>query len=238
MAGVAPTAVVYVVLLAVPGHAETSHYAGPMPVYAGHLLQSGIALGERVTQAGHAAAPVLERINTFAPWALAALGLLCLARRDQTLYVRFASALVLCAAANLVVFVAVWGTPVHELPLIHGYWALPAVRAGWYVLLALAVAATDVKAWPRVAVTLVATAEVVVVVVGTDRQLPAVLSAAVVPIAAWYSVGRLRRREAKLQRRVAGAQEPAGDVVVLRSSRTRAPEPQAGTEPLPLPRAG
>ncbi|WP_162833497.1 hypothetical protein [Streptomyces sp. CB09001] len=207
----AATAVVYIVLLVMPGHAETSHHAGPMPVFAERLLQDGTALGERVASVGPDAAHVLERVNTLAPWSLVALGLLWLARRDQTLYVRFASALVLCAAVNLVIFLTGRSAPVRELPLVHGYWTLPAIRAGWYVLLALVAAATTVKTWPRVAVTLVATIEVTVAVVGTDRQMLAVLSAAVVPIAAWYSAGRLRRRKAK---------------------------PQAGSEPLPLPRAG
>lgn len=174
------TAVVYVVLLAVPGHTGTSHYAGPMPASAERLCRYGIALGERVTPAGQDAAHVLGRINTLALWPPVALGLLWSARRDRTLSVRFA--------------------------------------------------------WPRDAVTLVATVEVPVVVVA--RQLLAVLSAAVVPIAAWYSVGRLRHREAKLQRRVAGAQEPGGDVVVLQSSRTQAPEPQVGPESSPSPWAG
>ncbi|WP_399893413.1 hypothetical protein ACGH7X_35345 [Streptomyces sp. BBFR51] len=197
VAGAATTAVAYFVSLEVLGHAEASRHVRPLPVSAERLLPYGIALGERLVSAGQDAAHVLERINTLAPWPLVALGLLRLARRDQALYVRFASALVLCSAAHLVVFVAGWGAPVRELPLVHGYWTLPAVRAGWFVLLALTAAATTARAWPRAAVTLVATVEVAVVVQGTDRQLLAFLSAAVVPVAAWYSAGRLRHRDTK-----------------------------------------
>ncbi|MGW0707833.1 hypothetical protein ACWD4G_18040 [Streptomyces sp. NPDC002643] len=239
-AGVAATTFAYVALLAVPDHVGSSFGTGLTSASARRLRPYGAAVAEQVTSAGQVGAQLLERVSAFAPWPLATLGLIWLARRDQTLYVRLASALLLFGAAGLVVFASVRGLSVRELPLVHGYLSLPAVRASWFVLLGLAVVATTTKAWPRVTVALVAAGEVVGAVSATDPELLAVLLAAVVPVVAWNAAGRLFPRAEKQRHRAAGTVESDADVVVLQQPRTRAPQTHAGPAPTPVPlrRAG
>jgi hypothetical protein len=92
-AGMAATLLVYAVLLAVSGRADTFAEAGWMSSAAGRLRPYGAAVAERGVAFAHDTAQAPTWIVAFAPLPLVALSLLWLARRDQRVYVRLATAL-------------------------------------------------------------------------------------------------------------------------------------------------
>ncbi|MGW2890985.1 hypothetical protein ACWDDN_37915 [Streptomyces griseoruber] len=168
-----------------------------------------------------------------------ALSLLWLAHRDQKVYARLATALLLSGTVGLAVFAAAQGRPVGEVPLAREYLTMPGVRAGWYVLMALAVIATTTKVRPRVAVTLIALSSAAAAVPTADRPWLSALSAAAVPLLAWYAAGRLLTREEKSRTAAdaSRAAEPPGHVVPFRP-RTLPPEPRGVQDLVPLGRTG
>lgn len=91
-AGVAATLLVYAVLLAVSGRAETFTEAGWTASAAGRLRPYGAAVAERGVVFAHDAAQALTWMVAFVPLPLVALSLLWLAQRDQRVYVRLAAA--------------------------------------------------------------------------------------------------------------------------------------------------
>lgn len=156
---------------------------------------------------------------------LAVLSLLWLARRDQRLYVRLATALLLFGAVGLGATAMVRGWPVHETSLIRDYLALPGVHAGWYVLMAFAVVAATTKTGPRIGVTFIALFAVVTALCTTEHPMVDLLPAAVGPLLAWYATGRLPRW-GKRQSRAAGDAFPV--VPQVGTASERVPLRQAG----------
>ncbi|MFE3032965.1 hypothetical protein ACFXKY_15140 [Streptomyces canus] len=213
-AGVAAVLLVYVVLLTVSARSASFAEADWTSSAAGHLHPYGVSVAERGVAFAHAAAQALTRIVPSAPVPLAVLSLLWLARRNQRLYVRLATAFLLSGAAGLGVAAAVRGWPVHETSLFRDYSAFPGVYAGWYVLMAGAVAATTTRTWPRAGVMLMVLGAVVTAACTTDRLLLVALSAAVGPLLAWYATGRLPLREER-QPREAGSAAVISDPVSL-----------------------
>ncbi|WP_432194301.1 hypothetical protein [Streptomyces sp. bgisy027] len=238
--GVVAALLAYVALLALSAGSESFAEADWMSSAAGRLSPYGAAVAERTVAFAHAAAQALTWIAAFAPVPLLVLSLLWLARRDQRLYVRLATALLLSGAAGLGVVAVTGGWQAGETSLIRDYLALPGVSAGWYLLMALAVVATTAKTWSRAAASLIALTAATAAVSTTDRTWLAVLSSVVVPLLAWFATGRLRDREEGKPRRApaaASAGESPSRVVSLRN-RARGPEPGVTSQPVPLRQAG
>ncbi|MET7728692.1 hypothetical protein [Streptomyces mirabilis] len=239
MAGLAVTLLVYAGLLAASVREEESLVeAGWTSSAAERLRPYGTVAAERGAAFVHDVAQVLTWILALAPAPLAVLSLLWLARRDQRVYMRLAVALLLSGTAGLGVFARVRGA--REASLFGDYLALPGVRAGWYVLMALAVVATTSKTWPRAAVLLITVlAAVTGASTGGDLWLAA-LPAVVVPLLAWWAAGHLPEGKEKQSRGGADAL-PAGESrgrVLSFRPRTRAPEPTGTPGPAPLREAG
>ncbi|MEV7891179.1 hypothetical protein ACWD3I_22855 [Streptomyces sp. NPDC002817] len=223
--GVVAVLLVHVVLLTLSARSEAFAEGGWTLSAAGRLRPYGASVAEWGAASGHAAAQALTWIVAFAPVPLAVLILLWLARRDQGLYVRLATALLLSGASGLGVFAAVRGWPVRETSLIRDYLALPGIHAGWYVLMAWAVATATTKIWPRAGVMLIALSAVAAAVSTTDRPVLAALPAAVGPLLAWYATGRLPGRE---ERQPRGAVDGSRAVTRHGVAAERVPLRQAG----------
>ncbi|GAA0298051.1 hypothetical protein ACKI1I_13295 [Streptomyces turgidiscabies] len=238
MAGLAVTLFVYAGLLAASVREEGAlAEAGWTSSTAERLRPYGTFAAENGTAFVHDVAQVLTWILALAPVPLAVLSLLWPARRDQRVYMRLAVALLLSGTAGLVVFA--WVRGAREASLFGDYLALPGVRAGWYVLMALAVVATTSKTWPRAAVLLIAVlAAVTGASSGGDLWLAALPAVVVSPLA-WWAAGHLPEGEEPSH---GGADalptgESRGRVLSLRP-RTRAPEPTGTSGPAPLREAG
>ncbi|MEV7887010.1 hypothetical protein ACWD3I_40680 [Streptomyces sp. NPDC002817] len=156
---------------------------------AEHLHPYGIAAADAGAEFVHDVAQALTWILVLAPLPLAVLILLWLARRDQQAYLRLAIALLLSGTAGLGVLAV--GQEAREASLFGDYLAVPAVSAGWYVPMALAVVTTTTKTWPRVTVLPIAlTATAAGASTGGSLWLAA-LPAVVVPLLAWLAAGHL-----------------------------------------------
>lgn len=241
MAGLAVTLLVYSGLLAVSVREEESFVEVSWTSSAADRLRPyGTAVTERSTAFLHDGVQALTWTLALALLPLAALSLLWLAQRDQQAYMRLAIALLLSGTAGLGVFAVVRRWPVREESLFGDYLALPGVRAGWYVLMALAVVATTSKTWTRATVLLIALlAAGAGVSTGSSLWLAALL-AVVVPLLAWYAAGYFPQGIEKHVRRGANA-SPAGHSRARALSfrpPTRAPELTDTPEPAPLRQAG
>ncbi|ULR55705.1 hypothetical protein [Streptomyces deccanensis] len=255
VAGLAVVLLVYAGLLATAVRGEEPVVeAGWTSSAAERLRPYGTVAAETGTAFVHDAAQLLTSILAFAPLPLAVLSLLWLARRDERVYLRLAVALLLSGTAGLGVFAEVRG--VREASLFGDYLALPGVRVGWYVLMALAVVATTSKTWPRAAVLLLAVLAAVSGASnggGGDLWLAA-LPAVVVPLLAWYVAGHLPDEKGEHARGDADA-SPAGEsrgrVLSFQPrpwplpqawprslARARAPESTGTPGPAPLREAG
>ncbi|WP_328875443.1 hypothetical protein OHT76_38185 [Streptomyces sp. NBC_00287] len=241
MAGLAATLLVYSGLLAVSVREQESLVeVGWTSSAAEHLRTFGTAVAERGAAFLHDGVQALTWILAPASLPLAVLSLFWLARRDQHVYMRLAIALLMSGTAGLGVFAVVRGWPVDEASLLGDYVTLPGVRAGWYVLMALAVIATIPKTWPRAAVLLIALLAAVAAASNGDSPWLAALPAVVVPLLAWVAAGHLPQDKEKYSRGGANAL-PAGDSqgrVLSFRPRTRAPEPTDTPVPAPLRQAG
>lgn len=239
--GVAGTGLVYGGLLTVT--------ADDNPIFGtdwvGSAAETARPFGAAVTAGwatfGEATTAALGRVEAFAAWPLMALTLLWLASRNQPVYLRGALALFVSNAAGLAVFASLQGFPPDEAALTGGYWALPGVRAGGYVLMALAVVALTARRRVRAAATAVALLAVTAAVLTTDHHPLGTLSAAAAPLLAWYGVAALQSGRAAGRRSADAAPlatVPEAGVVTLRPRAEAAPEERAGAGPVPLPRAG
>jgi hypothetical protein len=200
----------------------------------------GTAVTDGWVTFGQATTQVLGRIETFAVWPLMALTLLWLASRNQTLYLRGALALFAANAAGLVGLASLQGFSAHETSLVHDYLALPGVRAGWYLLMALAVVANTTRFWARAAATVIALSAGMGAVLTTDQHLLAASLAVGAPLLAWYGVATLQYGQPVGRRRAVAASRvplPEGVVLPLRP-RVEAPEEWAGSGTVPLRQAG
>ncbi|MFF4357578.1 hypothetical protein [Streptomyces sp. NPDC001604] len=223
--GVVATLLVYVVLLGASVRAGSFAEADWMSSAAGRLQPYGAAAAERGAAFTHAVAQALIWIFAFVPLPLVVLSLLWLARRDQEVYVRLAVALLLSGAAGLGAVAVLRGWPVRETSLIRDYLALPGVHAGWYVLMASAVAAATARTWPRIGVMLIAPAAVVAAVSTTGIPLLDALPAAIAPLLAWYATGRLPGRNEGKSR---GAADVPPGVTQFGAASERVPLRRAG----------
>ncbi|WP_060886923.1 hypothetical protein [Streptomyces caniscabiei] len=195
MAGLVVTLLVYAGLFATSVRDEESLVEAGWTSSAARIRPYGTVAAERGTAFVHEVAQALNWILALAPLPLAVLSLLWLARRDQRVYLRLAVALLLSGTAGLGVFAEMRGA--REASLFGDYLELPGVRAGWYVLMALAVVATTSKTWPRATVLLIAVlAALTGASTGRDLWLTA-LSAVVVPVLAWYVAGHLPYEKGK-----------------------------------------
>ncbi|GAB3008809.1 hypothetical protein GCM10023080_088500 [Streptomyces pseudoechinosporeus] len=240
IAGVAATLLMYSGLLAVSVRKEAFVEVGWTSSAAERLRPYGTVAAERGAAFVHDVAQALTWILALAPLPLAVLSLLWLARRDQQVYMRLAIALLLSGAAGLGVFASVREWPVRETSVLGDYLALPGVRAGWYVLMALAVVATTSKTWPRVTVLLIALSAAVAGASTGGSLWLAALSAVVAPLLAWYAAGHLPYEKEKHPRGDADAL-PAGDSqgrVLSFRPHTQVPKPTDTPEPAPLRQAG
>ncbi|MFC8198892.1 hypothetical protein ACFUTV_26365 [Streptomyces sp. NPDC057298] len=215
--GVAAVLLVYAVLLTVSARSASFAEADWTSSVTGRLRPYGVSVAEWGVAFVHAGAQALTWIVASAPVPLTVLSLLWLARRDQRLYARLATALLLSGAAGLGVVAAVQGWPVRETSLFRDYSAFPGVQAGWYVLMAGAVAAATTRTWPRAGVMLIVLGAVVAVACTTDRPLLVVLSGAVGPLLAWYATGRFLLREER-QPREAGSAAVVSNPAPLRQA--------------------
>lgn len=238
-AGLAVTLLVYTTLLTVSVREAKSFGAvGWTSSAADRLRPYGTTVTEKSAALLHDGAQALTWILALAPLPLAVLSLLWLARRDQQVYLRLAVALLLSGTAGLGAFAVVRGA--REASLFGDYLALPGVRAGWYVLMALAVVATTSKPRPRAAVLLIALVAAVAGASTGGSLWLAALPAVVVPLLAWCTAGHLPYGKEEHSRGGANAL-PAGDSpepVLSFRTRTRAPEPTDTPEPAPLLQAG
>ncbi|MEV5842366.1 hypothetical protein AB0M32_10390 [Streptomyces sp. NPDC051985] len=189
------TASVYAALLMTTAH-DRSCLDGWTASAAGHLspCASGTAAG--AVELGRAMGHLSARVGAFTPLPLTALALFWLAHRHQAVYVRGAAALLLSGSVDLGVVAVAHGLPVGDDSLVGAYGALPGVRAGWYLLAALAVVASEPKPWVRVVAALTASSAVAAGVSATDHHLLGSALAVAVPLSAWYAAGRLPGRRA------------------------------------------
>ncbi|MFI7501565.1 hypothetical protein ACIBVL_24295 [Streptomyces sp. NPDC049687] len=241
MAGLAATLLVYSGLLAVSIREEQSFVkAGWTSSAADRIRPWRTAAAESGVTLVHTAAQALTWILALTPLPLAVLSLLWLARRDQRVYLRLAIALWLSGTAGLGVFAVVQGWPVREASLLGDYLALPGVRAGWYVLIALAVIATTSKTWPRAAVVLLALLAAAARASTGGSLWNAALPAVVVPLLAWSAAGHLPHENGKHSRAGANALAVGDSRGRLLSFRppTQTPEPRDTPEATPLRQAG
>ncbi|MFE9444412.1 hypothetical protein ACFYO2_36740 [Streptomyces sp. NPDC006602] len=197
--GATVTVLVYAALLVWPAGNEGLFEASWVRFGAEHLRTPAAAAAERLAAFGQDTARTLTPLYAVALWPLGALALLWLARRHPVVYVRGAFAVLLSGAAGLTVLAVEQGLPGHETSLVHDYLALPGVRAGWYVLMALAVLTTATRAWIRAAALVIALVVDAATVTTVHQHLLGGLLAAAVPLIAWYTAGRLRLRT-RLQR--------------------------------------
>lgn len=136
------------------------------------------------------AAPLLSGVHSVAHWSLMALTLLWLGRRHQALYTRGALALLLSSGAGFAVLTVSRCSARETSPVFH-YLETPGVRAGWYVLMALALSAAAPARWARAgALAAAALVGVSVVMTAENRALSALL-AGVFPLLAWYAAAFL-----------------------------------------------
>ncbi len=226
-AGVAGTGLVYGGLLALTADDNPLFGTGRLGSAAEAARPYGTALSTGWTAFSEATAQLLSRAEAFAAWPLLALTLLWLAARHQSVYLRGALALLVSHAGGLVVFASVRGLPADEAALVRDYLALPGVRAGWYVLLALAVVASGARFWIRAAATAVALLAGTAAMLTTDHHPLGTLWATLAPLLAWYGLAVLR----------SGRPAPEADMVSLQPHAGGLPE-QADAEPVPLRRAG
>ncbi|WP_416970989.1 hypothetical protein [Streptomyces sp. 4F14] len=138
---------------------------------------------------GHDAVRLASGADGFVRWPATALTLLWLARRDQALYVRGAIALLLTGIGGIAVLVAQHGVRAHETSLVQDYLALPGTAAGWYVLMALAVASGAKHSLTRAGAVLAATAVGLGAVLSADDPLLVALLAVALPGVAWALAG-------------------------------------------------
>ncbi|MER5432273.1 hypothetical protein [Streptomyces sp. NPDC002588] len=239
VAGVAATSLVYVGLLLVSADNQHLFGDGWMASAAETAHPYGTAVVDGWATFSRTTTHALARMETFAAWPLTALTMLWLASRDQAVYVRTAVALFLSNATGLVVFASLRGFPADETTLVRDYLALPGVRAGWYLLMALVVVSTSARLWRGVA-TAVALSAGTAAVLTADGHLLGTLSAMSAPLLAWYAATPLHRGRAVRRRRAmhpSGGTVPEGDVVSLRP-RTEVSEDWSDSEPVRLRQAG
>ena len=232
--GVVSTVVVYVLILMSAG-AETFRGIGLVTAGVEHLGPQASATADGATAFGQDAARVLDRIHTLAPWPLMALTLAWPAHRDPARYARTAFALLLSSAAGVAALISSHGLPASQTSLLRDYLALPGVGASWYVLTALAVAATVVRPRVRLAVLLAALSTVAWEVLASDSRPLAALPAVGTPVVAWFVVGVPVRQRARPGRAVSAARAAAPEAgAVAFRSRAETVEPWAGA---PVPRS-
>jgi hypothetical protein len=239
MAGLAVTLLVYSGLLAMSVREEESFVeVGWMSSAADHLRPYGTTVTETGAALLHDGVQALTWILALAPLPLAVLSLLWLAWRDQQVYMRLAIALLLSGTAGLGVFAVVRGA--REASLFGDYLALPGVRAGWYVLMALAVVATTSKTWPRVAALLTALLAAMAGASTGGSPWLAALPTVVVPLLAWSAAGHLPQGKEKHARGGANALPArySQERVLSFRPRTQAPEPTGTPEPASLRQVG
>ncbi|MFF3377448.1 hypothetical protein ACFYXF_31385 [Streptomyces sp. NPDC002680] len=240
-AGVAGTGLVYGGLLAVTADDNPIFGTGWVGSAAENARPFGAAVTTGWATFSQATTAALGRVETFAAWPLIALALLWLASRNQPVYLRGALALFVSNAAGLAVFASVRGFPADEAALVGGYLALPGVRAGGYVLMALAVVALTARRPVRAAATAVALLAVTTAVLTPDHHVLGTLSAAVAPLLAWYGVAAIESRRSAGRRTVEAASPvtvPEAGVLPLRPRTEAAPEEGVDAGPVRLPRAG
>jgi hypothetical protein len=237
--GVAATGLVYVGLLVVPADNRPLFGDGWVASAAETAHPYGTALVDGWATFSLTTTHALARIETFVTWPLMALTLLWLASRDQAVYVRTALALFLSSATGLVVLASLQGFPADETSLVRDYLALPGVRAGWYLLMALAVVTTSARFWRGTAMA-IALSVGAAAVLTADHHLLGALSAMSAPLLAWYVVTPLHRgRTAGRRRAMPPSRDtvPEGDVVTLRH-RIEVSDDWTGSEPVRLRQAG
>lgn len=240
-AGVAGTGLVYGGLLAVTADDNPIFGTGWVGSAAETARPFGTAVTAGWTTFGEATTQLLGRVEAFAVWPLMALALLWLASRNQPVYLRGALALFTSNAAGLAVFASVQGFPADEAALVGDYLALPGVRAGGYVLMALAVVAVTARRWVRASATAVALFAGTAAVLTPDQHMLGTLSASLAPLLAWYGIAALQSGRAAGRRRVDAVPHvtvPEAGVVALRLRAEAPAEGRADAEPVPLPRAG
>ncbi|MFG1667837.1 hypothetical protein [Streptomyces sp. Y7] len=161
----------------------------------------------------------VEQILTPAAWPLMALTLVWLAHRAPARYARLGFALVLSSAAGLAAFVSSHGFPESQTSLLSDYLALPGVGASWYVLMALAVAATVVRPRIRAAALLTALTAVTWEVLAADSRLLAALLAVGAPVVTWFVAGIPIRSRVRLGGATSASPTvaPSADVIALPS---------------------
>lgn len=158
---------------------------------AAHLRPYKTVAAERGAVVVHASAQALTWTVALTSVPLVMLSLLWSARQDQQIYMRLAVGLLLSGTAGLGIFSVGRGEQVRAGSLLGDYLASPDVRAGGYVLVALAVFATTSRSGPRAAVLLMALlATMTGASAGGDLRL-AVLTSLVAPLLAWYAAGHL-----------------------------------------------
>ncbi|MCF3130456.1 hypothetical protein [Streptomyces olivochromogenes] len=159
-------------------------------------------------------AHAFSKIHGIAPLALMAPTLLWLAHRQPAAYARAAIALLLSVTAGLVFAksAAMRGLPSPEGSVVHDYVALPGALTGWYLLMALALAAALSAVRAGIAVLVVAVSAVATSVLTADDPVYGAVWAAGVPLVAWYAAGRVQRPRTR-GRGGADAWEPEGRVV-------------------------
>ncbi|WP_431968911.1 hypothetical protein [Actinacidiphila sp. bgisy160] len=147
---------------------------------------------------GQDAAHALDRVHAVAPWPLMAVALLWLAHRHPAVYVRVAIALLLSSGAGLALSATMGRVPVRGASpardYLADYFALPGAGAGWYLLTALAVAATVGAVWARIAAAALAVSSVAVAVATADDPVSGALLAAGLPVLAWFTARHLPYR--------------------------------------------
>lgn len=190
--GVAATVVAYAVLLTVTTRGPASPGTDWAASTAERLHPQVIAVAGAgiVTHT----ARTLSWAYSVALWPLTVVTLLWLARRHQAVYMRTSAALLMSGAAGGGLCLAIRGRPGYAGAIAHEYPAVAGVRAGWYLLLALAVLATAGR--PRWAAVLRSTAPGVAVIpfLATDLPPLTALTAVGMPLLAWYVAGYARRR--------------------------------------------
>ncbi|KAB2977543.1 hypothetical protein F8R89_00285 [Streptomyces sp. SS1-1] len=160
---------------------------------------------------GQSAAHVLSGVHSVAHWPLMALTLLWLGHRHQALYTRGALALLLSSGAGFAVL-AVFRCSARETPLALHYLEAPGVRAGWYVLMALALIAATRAPWARLGAFAAAVLIGASAVLTAENRLLSALLAGALPLLAWYAAAfllsspRFQRAESSMLPRRIGRQ--------------------------------
>ncbi|TWD17650.1 hypothetical protein FB570_111263 [Streptomyces sp. T12] len=139
---------------------------------------------------GQGAAHVLSGVHSVAHWPLMALTLLWLGRRHQALYSRGALALLLSSGAGFAVL-AVSRCSAREATPVSHYLETPGARAGWYVLMALALSAAAPALWARAGVLAAAAVVGASVVLTAENRALSVLLAGALPLLAWHAAAFL-----------------------------------------------